>query len=136
MAISLTILHLGGVFEAVTACLYKVVAGPDLSVCVWYMFTCWQDVECEAVFQLLHILRGTLQCRTLTLSAMPDLSPLLLPLCSLAECHSARLELFNTKPNAAEMASSVYPLLAILATYPSHLDRRAQVSPASCSEVW
>ena len=87
-----------------------------------------QDVEWEAVFELLRLLREALQCRTLTLSAMPDLSPFLPPLCSLAEGHSSRLELFNHKPDTTEVASSVYPLLATLATYPGHLDRRAQVS--------
>lgn len=87
------------------------------------------------MFQLLHLLRETLQCRTLTLSAMPDLSLLVPPLCSLAECHSARLDLFNTAPNPAELASSVYPLLADLATYPGHLDRRAQVGQTSSLEV-
>ena len=87
-----------------------------------------QDVEWEAVFQLLRLLREALQCRTLTLSAMPDLSPFLPPLCSLAEGHSSRLELFNHKPDTTEVASSLYPLLATLATYPGHLDRRAQVS--------
>lgn len=93
----------------------------------WVVDSDSQDVEWEAVFQLLHLLKEALQCRTLILSAMPDLSLLIPPLCSLAECHSARLDLFNTAPNPAEVAPSVYPLLADLATYPGHLDRRAQV---------
>ena len=94
-----------------------------------------QDVEWEAVFQLLRLLRDVLHCRTLTLSAMPDLSPLLPPLCSLAEGHSSRMELFNCKPNASDVASSVYPLLATLATYPGHLDRRAQVCVCVCART-
>jgi tuberous sclerosis protein 2 len=116
MPFARTIFHFGGVFEAATACLNK-------------------DVEWEAVFQLLRLLREALQCRTLTLSAMPDLSPFLPPLCSLAEGHSSRLELFNHKPDTTEVASSVYPLLATLATYPSHLDRRAQHDLVCCLEA-
>ena len=85
-----------------------------------------QDVEWEAVFQLVHLLGNPLQCRTLTLSAMADLSPLPRLLSSLM--NPGRLDLFNTSPNVAEVGASVYPLLALLATYPSHLDRRAQVS--------
>ena len=111
MAFSPTILQFGGVFEAVLACLS-------------------QDVEREAVFQLLHLLRAILQCRTLTLAAMPDLSPLLPPLCSLAEGHGPRLDLFHSRPSPVEVGSSVYPILAVLGTYPGHLDRRAQVSEA------
>ena len=91
-----------------------------------------QDVEWEAVLQLLCLLRDVLQCRILTLSAMPDLSPLLPPLCSLAESHSSRMDSFNCKPNASEVASSVYPLLAMLATYSAHLDRKAQVGVCAC----
>lgn len=88
-----------------------------------------QDVEWEAVFQLLHYLRGTLQCRTLTLSAMPDLSPLPPLLSSLTS--TIRLALFGNRLSVADVGASVFPLLALLATYPSHLDRRAQVSDAT-----
>ena len=81
------------------------------------------------MFQLLHLLRDCLQCRTLTLSGMADLSPLVYLLKSLIDDHTIRLDMFNTKPNIiSEVASSVYPLLAILASYPAHLNRRAQVS--------
>lgn len=103
-----------------------------------------QDVEWEAVFQLLHYLRGTLQCRTLTLSAMPDLSPLPPLLSSLIS--TTRLALFGNRLSVADVGASVFPLLALLATYPSHLDRRAQVSDATegerekdvsvCSMTW
>ena len=105
---------------------------------VWVWQGVWpslQDVEWEAVFQLLHLLRHTLQCRTLTLSAMADLSPLVPLLTYLTDSHSPRLALFNTKPNVVEVASSVYPLLAILASYPAHLDRRAQHDLVCCLEA-
>ena len=85
-----------------------------------------QDVEWEAVFQVLHLLRGAIQCRPLTLSAMADLSPLPPLLSSLTD--PVRLRLLTPEPNPAEVGASVYPLLALLATYPSHLHRQAQVN--------
>ena len=79
------------------------------------------------MFQLLHLLEDLLQDRSLTLSGMPDLSCMVPLLCTLAEYQPKRVRLFNTKPGRAEVASSVFPVLAKLCTYPSHLDRRAQV---------
>ena len=139
-----TILEFRGVFEAIMACLKKVCAE-----CSWpqHVLLCHlslspslsppplspsQDTEWEAVFQLLHLLADILQCRTLTLAAMPDLSPLVPLLTALADDPSrpeSRLLLFNTKLGKMEVASCVYPVLAQLAIYPGHLHRHAQVCP-------
>ena len=86
-----------------------------------------QDTEWEAVFQLFHLLGDLLQDRSLTLSGMADLSSLLPPISALLDCRPGRMALFHTKPVQSEVCACVYRVLARLCTYPSHLDRHAQV---------
>ena len=100
---------------------------------------------------LLHQLQGLLQDRTLTLAGMPDLSSLCQQLCVMVSqpgasrpasvSHVPRApqaeeqgphitQLYNLS-SKADLAACTYPVLANLCSYPSHLDRKAQVSPCA-----
>ena len=125
-----------------------------------------QECEREVLVPVLQSLEGLLQDRTLTLSAMTDLSSLCQLLCRLTSRPSptpgsASSSLGSTpsvsssgptpsgstpstlqqqlqqplklrQPVAGsgfgDVSSFVYPVLATLASYPTHLDRKAQVT--------
>ena len=98
---------------------------------------------------VLQNLEGILQDRTLTLSAMFDLSSLCQLLCHLTSRvappsgssglssgpapSSSSLQQQLQQPLRkgsspwSDVSSFVYPVLAVLASYPTHLDRKAQV---------
>ena len=90
-----------------------------------------QEVEFDVLSKVLEQLRKLLQDRALTLSSMPDLSPLCHLLCSLTEEKSPRLQKLRSAANPRaklDPSAMVYPALTVLTTYPSHLDRSAQVN--------
>ncbi len=90
-----------------------------------------QEIEFDVLSQVLEQLKQLLQDRALTLSSIPDLSPLCQLLSGLADEKSPRLQKLrnSTKPRSKlDPSSLVYPVLTILTSYPGHLDRAAQVS--------
>ena len=110
-----------------------------------------QECDCKVLSQVLHQLRQLLQDRGLTLSSLPDLSPLCQLLCQLVDDKSSRLQKLRSvwsgstpstsssasasSGNKLDLSSSVFPALTTLITYPSHLDRGAQVRACSLEHV-
>ena len=89
-----------------------------------------QECDFNVLSQVLHQLNHLLQDRCLTLSSLPDLSPLCQLLCHLLEDKSSRVQKLRSASvqQSKDLASAVFPVLTTLTTYPSHLDRVAQVS--------
>ena len=112
-----------------------------------------KECEREVLVLVLQNLEHVLQDRTLTLSAMSDLSPLCQLLCRLTSRIPPPATVSSPTPGPASSSSSlqqhlqqplkmrpqggvamsadvsplVYRVLATLASYPTHLDRKAQV---------
>lgn len=122
-----------------------------------------QECEREVLVPVLQNLEGLLQDRTLTLSAMTDLSSLCQLLCRLisrppptpgstpsasssgpapSSSTPSTLQQQLQQPlklrqpvagsGVGDVSSFVYPVLATLASYPTHLDRKAQVHVKCC----
>ena len=93
------------------------------------MFFPLQECDCKVLSQVLQQLNNLLQDRCLTLSSLPDLSPLCQLLCHLLDDRARLQKLRNIsgQQSKLDIASAVYPVLTTLITYPSHLDRAAQV---------
>ena len=119
---------------------------------LWFLFPL-QERERDVLVLVLQNIEGLLQDRTLTLSAMSDLSPLCQLLCRLTSRAPAPASSSGSTPGSAPSSSTlqqqlqqplkqrhsvtspwpdvsayVYPVLAMLASYPTHLDRKAQVA--------
>lgn len=94
-----------------------------------------QECDFKVLSQVLRQLNHVLQDRCLTLSSLPDLSPLCQLLCQLLDDRSLRVQKLRsvcsgqhgTSGGKLDLASAVFPVLTTLTTYPSHLDRGAQV---------
>ena len=89
-----------------------------------------QEYALGVLSQVLQLITLLLRDRILTLSSLPDLSPLCQRLCQLVDEKSPRL--LRLRRSAADRAkldlsSAVFPVLTTLISYPSHLDRAAQV---------
>ena len=132
--------------------------------CVSLCFsTLLQECETDVLIFVLQSIEGLLQDRTLTLSAMSDLSPLCQLLYRLtsrapapassssgptpvsAPSSSTTLQQQLQQPLKQRQSAVtcpwpdvsvyVYPVLATLASYPTHLDRKAQVDTYTCTLV-
>ena len=75
---------------------------------------------------MLRDLVPLLQDRHLTLSAQPDLSMLTTHLCDLTVDHTHQLRPPTVSWFRTDVPLHVYPVLSVLATYPTHMDRSAQ----------
>lgn len=89
-----------------------------------------QECALDVLSQVLHQLNQLLQDRGLTLSSLPDLSPLCQLLCQLVDEKSPclqKLRYSTNKQSKFDLSSAVFTVLTTLITYTSHLDRAAQV---------